>query len=183
MGTHIDLSLIKYALPEENDFWKNIEKIFPIISTADALKSTCFKAAFEAQKNMYGILREQHDVTVAQVEGCITAYERISETTVHAEAEANELSLFLLTMLLNLHDCDSNRDSHKSLPDDLIAKVKPSYKELLDYYLALRLICIPFNNEEGIYPELGDELMLSLAECGNKYAREYMKLRDKQNLY
>lgn len=96
---HSDLTEIGTITVDQNAFWKNIDIIFPIISSEKALSNENFKKAFDAHKEFYDQLHKRNLDGIDKLDICEGGYQAAMEDDgIEVEAAANIIALWLLFM-------------------------------------------------------------------------------------
>lgn len=96
-----DLTEIGRITVNPNAFWKNIDIIFPIVSSEKALSNEHFIKAFDAHKELYEQLHKRNMEGIDKIDICEEGYQAAMEDNeIKAEAAANIMALLLLIMAL-----------------------------------------------------------------------------------
>lgn len=94
-----DLTSIRPVTISKDSFIKNLDYIFPIVSSERALKNDAFRKAYDAHKALYHELHQGSFDALDMLDKSIDGYfDAVDDDQVKAEAAANFLALWYLLM-------------------------------------------------------------------------------------
>lgn len=170
-----DLTEIGEITVDANAFWKNIETVFPLVESDQAMSNVNFKKAYKAHMQIYDGLHALNMDAMDSLEHCYEGYLEAYEDKESAlEAAANFIAItFFLTMMWKLTpevfnnrpaallQAESKDNKVKEIIDNVSPDLEKDAKELLNY----------FEDPEMI--ELLDEMKTKL-----KHSHKYSEIAD-----
>lgn len=95
-----DLTGVGIITVDQNAFWKNVDAIFPLISSEKALSNENFRKAFDAHKEFYDQLHKHSLDGIDKLDICEEGYQAAMEDDdIEGEAAANIIALWYLIMM------------------------------------------------------------------------------------
>ena len=98
---HQDFSSIEKLTFDNTTFFRRIDEVFPIISSATAMRNDSFRQAFNAHIEIYDELKKCSFDNIEKIEICFEGYlDAIDDNNAKVESAGNFISLMFLLLLM-----------------------------------------------------------------------------------